>query len=55
MKKTTATRRVPSVRVAKAKGVKPEPRDCMPGGETKDEIRRTRHHIQVIMRKRMVK
>lgn len=55
IKKTRATRRFPMVRHVNAKSKKPLPRECIPGGEMKIEIRRSVHHKHEIMKKRMVK
>jgi hypothetical protein len=54
-KKMIATRRLPIVRHVYAKSKKPLPRECMPGGEIKIDIKSSVHHKHEIMKKRMVK
>ena len=50
-KKSRATRMLPRVRVVKEKSKKPEPLECIFGGETKIETRSNTHHRKVMPRK----
>ena len=47
--------RIPVVRVVKAKSVKPEPRVCRPGGETKMLTKSRTHQMKEMARKRTVR
>jgi len=54
-KNNKATRRLPAVKVTKAKSKKPDPRVCIPGGETKIETRSNVHQTKLRKKKRNVK
>jgi len=43
------------VRVVKEKSKKPEPRECIMGGDTKIATRSSTHHTKVMRAKRTVK
>jgi hypothetical protein len=54
-KKRSETRSIPTVRVVYENSSKPEPRDCIIGGETKVETNNSTHHTNVTASNRTVK
>ncbi len=54
-KKRSETRSVPIVRVVYEKSKKPEPRECIIGGETNVETNNSNHQRKVTTRNRTVK
>jgi len=54
-KKRSETRSIPTVRLVYEKSKKPEPRECIIGGETKAETNNRAHHMKVMARNRTVK
>ena len=54
-KNSVATSKFPIVRQVYEKSKNPEPRECIPGGETNIETSSKTHHRKDITRNRMVK
>jgi len=53
-KNRTATMRFPIVRQVYEKSKKPDPRECIPGGDTNRETRSSTHQRKEMTRKRTV-